>query len=66
MGVSKLLVTRALASIAGIDHCTFCAEQKAAGKDDFTRIPNGCGGVEERMAVVRRTPLSIFAYQSEM
>jgi len=32
------------------DHCTFCAEQKAAS--DFTRIPNGCGGVEERMAIV--------------
>ena len=34
------------------DHCTFCAEQKAAGADDFTKIPNGCGGVEDRMAVV--------------
>jgi dihydropyrimidinase len=34
------------------DHCTFCAEQKAAGKDDFSKIPNGCGGVEERLAVV--------------
>jgi dihydropyrimidinase len=34
------------------DHCTFCAEQKAAGKSDFSKIPNGCGGVEDRMAVV--------------
>jgi len=34
------------------DHCTFCAEQKAMGANDFTRIPNGCGGVEERMTVV--------------
>jgi dihydropyrimidinase len=34
------------------DHCTFCAEQKAAGKDDFAKIPNGCGGVEERLSIL--------------
>ncbi len=34
------------------DHCCFCYEQKAAGKDDFTQIPNGTGGVEDRLAVL--------------
>ncbi|MEQ1929794.1 MAG: dihydropyrimidinase [Parvularculaceae bacterium] len=34
------------------DHCCFCAGQKAAGKDDFTKIPNGTAGVEDRLAVL--------------
>jgi dihydropyrimidinase len=34
------------------DHCCFCAPQKAAGRDDFTKIPNGTGGVEDRMHVL--------------
>lgn len=34
------------------DHCCFCAEQKAAGKDDFTKIPNGTAGVEDRLMIL--------------
>ena len=34
------------------DHCCFCADQKAMGKDDFTKIPNGTGGVENRLEVL--------------
>jgi dihydropyrimidinase len=34
------------------DHCCFCADQKAMGKDDFRRIPNGTGGVENRLEVL--------------
>ena len=32
------------------DHCPFCfKDQKILGKDDFTKIPNGMPGVENRM-----------------
>ncbi len=34
------------------DHCCFCDDQKRAGVDDFTKIPNGTGGVEDRMHVL--------------
>ena len=34
------------------DHCVFCAPQKAAGRDNFTKIPNGCGAVEDRLSVI--------------
>lgn len=34
------------------DHCCFCADQKAAGRDDFRKIPNGTAGVENRMEVL--------------
>lgn len=34
------------------DHCCFCKEQKAVGRDDFTKIPNGTAGVEDRLAIL--------------
>lgn len=34
------------------DHCCFCAEQKAMGRNDFTKIPNGTAGIEDRMTAL--------------
>ena len=35
------------------DHCPFCFEdQKVLGKDDFTKIPNGGPGIENRLQLI--------------
>ena len=35
------------------DHCPFCfKDQKILGKDDFTKIPNGAPGIENRMSLI--------------
>ncbi|XP_055375038.1 dihydropyrimidinase isoform X2 [Condylostylus longicornis] len=36
----------------GSDNCTFNRNQKELGRDDFSKIPNGVNGVEDRMSVV--------------
>ncbi|CAG0915175.1 unnamed protein product [Notodromas monacha] len=38
--------------LASSANTTFTEGQKAAGKDDFTKIPHGLNGVEDRMSVV--------------
>ncbi len=34
------------------DHCPFCMDQKAMGKDNFSKIPNGAPGVENRFELL--------------
>lgn len=45
------LANRMLDSV-GTDHCPFTHEQKLAGRDDFTRIPNGAAGIEDRLLLL--------------
>ncbi|KAI1285936.1 Dihydropyrimidinase-related protein 3 [Halotydeus destructor] len=46
------MVAVGLLDSTGSDHAVFNSEQKAVGEKDFTKIPNGVNGVEERMSVV--------------
>jgi dihydropyrimidinase len=36
----------------GTDHCPFTHEQKKMGAKDFTKIPNGAAGIEDRLAIL--------------
>src|SRR5579871_4002807 len=39
--------------VVSTDHCPFCFEdQKILGKDDFTKIPNGGPGIENRLQLL--------------
>ena len=38
--------------VVATDHCAFTTEQKRMGLGDFTKIPNGTGGLEDRLPVL--------------
>ena len=39
-------------SVVATDHCAFTTAQKRTGVGDFTKIPNGTGGLEDRMPML--------------
>ena len=45
------LATNDLQAIS-TDHCPFCLKEKALGRHDFSKIPNGGPGIETRMSLV--------------
>lgn len=38
--------------VVATDHCAFTTSQKRTGVGDFTKIPNGTGGLEDRLPVL--------------
>ncbi|MBI1795415.1 MAG: dihydropyrimidinase [Candidatus Eisenbacteria bacterium] len=45
-------LTTGMLDSVGTDHCPFTMEQKRMGKDNFTLIPNGAAGVEDRLQLL--------------
>jgi dihydropyrimidinase len=39
-------------SVVATDHCAFTTKQKQMGRGDFTKIPNGTGGLEDRLSLL--------------
>lgn len=48
----KKALAGGLLHLVATDHAVFNSTQKAAGKGDFRKIPNGVNGIEERLHVV--------------
>ena len=38
--------------VVATDHCAFTTAQKQAGRGNFTKIPNGTGGLEDRLSLL--------------
>ena len=45
-------LTSGMLDSVGTDHCPFTMEQKRMGKDNFTLIPNGAAGIEDRLQIL--------------
>jgi dihydropyrimidinase len=45
-------ISQNLVHTVATDHCPFCMDQKKMGLNDFSKIPNGAPGIENRMELM--------------
>ena len=45
-------INQGLVHTIATDHCPFCMNQKKMGQNDFSKIPNGIPGIENRMELL--------------
>jgi len=45
-------INQNLVHTVATDHCPFCMDQKKMGSSDFSKIPNGAPGIEDRMELL--------------